>query len=292
MTTVYAAPATIAEQIEELEAIANLGGVEPFAPAPTVLAVDNVSKRYPNGVQALKGVSFSVAQGEFVVVIGPSGSGKSTLLRSLNKLVEVSDGRIEIDGECISATSGRALQRLRRKVAMVFQHYNLVGRLSVLQNVLHGRLGYMNWLSGALGRYSEADKVAAIDLLHELDLGEFVYNRAGELSGGQKQRVGIARAVMQQPKVMLCDEPIASLDPSSAKVIMDMIRTMSEGRDITCVVNLHQIDVALKYATRIIGLHAGELVFDGPPSQLDAETIELIYNTPIEELMISEALGE
>ena len=146
----------------------------------------------------------------------------------------------------------------------------------------------MKGLAGIIGLYSEADKRAAVELLKEIDLGPFVYNRAAELSGGQKQRVGIARAVMQDPKIMLCDEPIASLDPSSSKVIMDMIRTMSAKRGITCVVNLHQIDVALKYATRIIGLHKGKVVFDGPPAELDAATIETIYNTSIDELMIGE----
>ena len=173
---------------------------------------------------------------------------------------------------------------------MVFQHANLVGRLTVLQNVLHGRLGHMGTFAGMFGRYTESDKQTAVDLLGEIELGEHMYNRAAELSGGQKQRVGIARAIIQDPSVLLCDEPIASLDPSVSKVIMDMVLQMATSRGITAIVNLHQIDVALRYATRIIGMHKGQIVFDGPPAELTKDTIELIYDTPIEELMIGEEL--
>jgi phosphonate transport system ATP-binding protein len=227
-------------------------------------------------------------RGEFVVVIGPSGSGKSTLLRSLNRLVNVTSGAIEVEGQTLTKASGRKLRTIRRRVAMVFQHANLVGRLTVLQNVLHGRIGHMSTLAGMFGRYAEADKQNAVNLLGEIELTDQMYNRASELSGGQQQRVGIARAIIQNPAVLLCDEPIASLDPSVSKVIMDMIYKMTADRGITTIVNLHQIDVALRYATRIIGLHKGELVFDGAPSELNRETIELIYNTSLDELMISE----
>ena len=169
---------------------------------------------------------------------------------------------------------------------MIFQNYNLVYSLSVLQNVLHGRLGYMSGVKGVLGLYSEADKQEGLDLLAELGLADFAYNRASDLSGGQKQRVGIARAIMQGPKLLLCDEPIASLDPSSAKTIMDLLRDMARRRNIACIVNLHQLDVALKYSTRIIGLSKGEVVFDGPPERLDDATIERIYGTSRENLMM------
>lgn len=158
--------------------------------------------------------------------------------------------------------------------------------LSVLQNVLHGRLGYMGGVKGVFGLYSEEDKQEALDLLAELGLADFAYQRAGDLSGGQKQRVGIARAVMQQPKLLLCDEPIASLDPSSAKTIMDLLQDMSRRRNIACMVNLHQLNVALKYSTRILGLSKGEIVFDGPPEALDDATIERIYGTSRENLMM------
>lgn len=178
-----------------------------------ILKFEHVSKHYPNGVHALRGVSFEVAEGEFISVIGPSGSGKSTLLRAINRLIPISGGTVWLDGQAVSAQRGTALRQLRRKVGMIFQNYNLVYSLSVLQNVLHGRLGYMGGLKGVFGLYSEADKQEGLDLLKELGLEEFAYHRASDLSGGQKQRVGIARAIMQQPKLLLCDEPIASLDP-------------------------------------------------------------------------------
>lgn len=252
-----------------------------------ILKASNIHKTYPNGVKALNDISFEIKHGEFVVVIGPSGSGKSTLLRSINKLVELTSGSIMIDGEEMLGKKGRSLRLIRRKVAMIFQHYNLVYRLSVLQNVLHGRLGYMSNLRGILGQYSEEDKLKAIEVLKEMELGDYIYNRAADLSGGQKQRVGIARAIMQDPKIILCDEPIASLDPSSSKIIMDMIFNMAKKRNITCITNLHQIDVALKYATRIIGLSRGKIVFDDTPDKLDNKMIETIYGTSVDNLMIS-----
>ena len=251
-----------------------------------ILKFDNVSKHYPNGVHALKGVSFTVREGEFVSVIGPSGSGKSTLLRAINRLIPISGGTVWLDGQAVSAQRGRGLRQLRRKVGMIFQNYNLVYSLSVLQNVLHGRLGYMSGVKGVFGLYSEEDKQEGLDLLEELGLADFAYNRASDLSGGQKQRVGIARAIIQGPKLLLCDEPIASLDPSSAKTIMDLLRDMTRKRNIACIVNLHQLDVALKYSTRIIGLSKGEIVFDGRPDRLDDATIERIYGTSRENLMM------
>lgn len=251
-----------------------------------ILKFDSVSKHYSNGVHALKGVSFEVAEGEFISVIGPSGSGKSTLLRAINRLIPIGGGSIWLDGQAVSAQRGAGLRQLRRKVGMIFQNYNLVYSLSVLQNVLHGRLGYMGGIRGVFGIYSEEDKQEGLDLLKELGLEEFAYNRASDLSGGQKQRVGIARAIIQQPKLLLCDEPIASLDPSSAKTIMDLLKNMTQKRNIACIVNLHQLDVALKYSTRIIGLSKGEIVFDGRPEDLDDTTIERIYGTSRENLMI------
>ena len=226
--------------------------------------------------------------GEFVAVIGPSGSGKSTLLRTVNQLVVPSGGHVYIDGEEVTGASGKKLRLLRRKVGMIFQHYNLVQRLSVMQNVLHGRLGYMSALDGMLGNYTEEDKRKAIDLLQEIEMGDRLYNRASDLSGGQKQRVGIARAIMQEPKLLLCDEPIASLDPNASKIIMDLIYQMTQRRNIACIINLHQLDVAMRYATRIIGLAKGEMIFDGTPQQLNNAVIEKIYNTSMENLIIKQ----
>ena len=252
----------------------------------TVLKFDNVTKYYSNGIHALKNASFEVKEGEFISIIGPSGSGKSTILRSINKLISITDGEITLDGVVVNKQKGKRLRRLRRNIGMIFQNYNLVYSLSVFQNVLHGCLGYMDGLKGIFGIYSENDKKRALELLEELGISQYAYNKASDLSGGQKQRVGIARAIMQQPKVLLCDEPIASLDPFSAKTIMDLLKGMSQKRNIACMVNLHQLDVALKYSTRIIGLSKGEIVFDGKPEELTDEAIERIYNTSRENLMI------
>lgn len=251
---------------------------------PTVV-FSQVCKQYQNGVKALDHVSFAVEEGEFISVIGPSGSGKSTLLRAVNRLIPISSGSILLDGESISSLRGRKLRMARRKVGMIFQNYNLVYSLSVLQNVLHGRLGYMSGFSGMFGRYCEEDKRKALALLQELGMEDFAWRRASELSGGQKQRVGIARAMLQEPRLLLCDEPIASLDPVSAKVTMELLRDMAKRRNITCIVNLHQLDAALRYSTRIIGLSHGKIVFNGPPALLDNETIEKIYGTSREHLL-------
>ena len=254
----------------------------------TVLKMEHIEKVYGNQVRALHDISLEVRAGEFVAVIGPSGSGKSTLLRPVNQLVVPSGGHVYIDGEEVTGASGKKLRLLRRKVGMIFQHYNLVQRLSVMQNVLHGRLGYMSALDGMLGNYTEEDKRKAIDLLQEIEMGDRLYNRASDLSGGQKQRVGIARAIMQEPKLLLCDEPIASLDPNASRIIMDLIYQMTQRRNIACIVNLHQLDVAMRYATRIIGLAKGEMIFDGTPQQLNNAVIEKIYNTSMENLIIKQ----
>lgn len=250
--------------------------------------MEHIEKVYGNQVRALHDISLEVRAGEFVAVIGPSGSGKSTLLRTVNQLVVPGGGHVYIDGEEVTGASGKKLRLLRRKVGMIFQHYNLVQRLSVMQNVLHGRLGYMSALDGMLGNYTEEDKRKAIDLLQEIEMGDRLYNRASDLSGGQKQRVGIARAIMQEPKLLLCDEPIASLDPNASKIIMDLIYQMTQRRNIACIVNLHQLDVAMRYATRIIGLAKGEMIFDGTPQQLNNAVIEKIYNTSMENLIIKQ----
>lgn len=252
-----------------------------------ILEFQNVSKSYTNGVHALKNISFTVSEGEFISIIGTSGSGKSTILRSINKLIPINDGKIIFDNESVSDQKGKNLKHLRRKIGMIFQNYNLVYSLSVLQNVLHGCLGYMGGIKGIAGIYSEEDKKRAISLLEELGMEQFCYNRASDLSGGQKQRVGIARAIMQNPKLLLCDEPIASLDPSSARTIMDLLKDMTQKRNIACIVNLHQLDAAVKYSTKIIGLSKGQIVFYGKPSELTDEVIERIYGTSKENLMMA-----
>ncbi|MDR2181891.1 MAG: ATP-binding cassette domain-containing protein, partial [Treponema sp.] len=190
-----------------------------------IIEVRGLEKTYRGSEKpAVRNVSMTVGKGEMIGIIGPSGAGKSTLLRCINHLVVPTAGHILIEGEEITGASPAKVRNLRRRVGMVFQHHNLVARLTVMQNVMHGRLGYMNTLDGILGRYTEDDKRRARSVLEQTGLGEFLYHRAGELSGGQRQRVGIVRALMQHPAALLCDEPIASLDPGSAQVIMELIR--------------------------------------------------------------------
>jgi phosphonate transport system ATP-binding protein len=254
-----------------------------------ILEVRDLKKSYRSADKpAVKNITFSMTKGEIVSVIGPSGAGKSTLLRCVNRLVEPTAGHILIEGEEITGVPSSRVRAIRRKVGMVFQHYNLVGRLTVMQNVMHGRLGYMSTLNGVLGLYSEEDKMRAVDILRQTGLGEFLYHRAGELSGGQKQRVGVVRALMQRPAILLCDEPIASLDPASAQVVMELIRNVCAEGEIACLVNLHQVDAALRYTGRIIGMNGGEVVYDGAASDLSERMIERVYGKPIDRLMIGD----
>ncbi|MDR0998906.1 MAG: phosphonate ABC transporter ATP-binding protein [Treponema sp.] len=256
-----------------------------------VLEVRDLKKVYPDSREpAIDRICFSLEEGELIGIIGPSGAGKSTLLRCINRLTVPTAGHVFIGGEEITGASPARVRLLRRRVGMVFQHHNLVARLTVMQNVMHGRLGYMSTLDGVLGRYTEEDKRRAVAMLEQTGLGDFLYHPAGELSGGQKQRVGIVRALMQEPSVLLCDEPIASLDPASAQVVMELIRNVSRRRRIACIINLHQVDAALRYADRIIGMCGGEIVYDGPASALTGAMIEKIYNKPIDRLMIDPAM--
>ncbi|MDR0583306.1 MAG: phosphonate ABC transporter ATP-binding protein [Treponema sp.] len=253
-----------------------------------VIEVRDLKKIYRGSEKpAVRNLNLTVRKGEMIGVIGPSGAGKSTLLRCINHLVIPTEGRIFIEGEEITGASSAKVRKLRRRLGMIFQHYNLVARLTVMQNVMHGRLGYMNTLDGVLGRYTEEDKHRALGILEQTGLGDFLCHRAGELSGGQRQRVGIVRALMQEPSALLCDEPIASLDPASAQVVMELIRDVCRRRSIACIVNLHQVDAALKYADRIIGMFEGEIVYDGPAPELTGPVIEKIYGRPMAELMIS-----
>lgn len=252
----------------------------------SLLELDQVTKRYGAETLALDSITFSVQPGEFVAIIGPSGAGKSTLLRSINRLIDITSGDIRFDGVSVPQLRGQALRRHRTQIGMIFQHYNLVNRLSVIENVLHGRLGYKNTLQGMLGLYSEQEKREAVRILETLGLSEQMYKRCDQLSGGQKQRVGIARALVQQPKMLLCDEPIASLDPSSAKVIMDTLQEINRSTGITVLVNLHQVDVALHYAERIIGVNRGRVIYDGPPHALSNAQIYQIYGSEAGELIL------
>jgi len=252
----------------------------------SLLELHSVTKRYGAETLALNSITFSVQSGEFVAIIGPSGAGKSTLLRCINRLIDVSEGDILFNGVSVPKLRGKELRHHRTQIGMIFQHYNLVNRLSVLENVLHGRLGYKNTFQGILGLYSQEEKREAVRILETLGLYEQMYKRCDQLSGGQKQRVGIARALVQQPKMLLCDEPIASLDPSSAKVIMDTLREINRTMGITVLVNLHQVDVALHYAERIIGINRGQVIYDGPPHTLSNAQIYQIYGSEAGELIL------
>ncbi|WP_208592210.1 phosphonate ABC transporter ATP-binding protein [Gracilibacillus suaedae] len=254
----------------------------------TLLQVKGLEKKYPDGTVALKGIDFEVNEGEFIVIIGPSGAGKSTLLRSVNRLVDATNGAVIFKDRDVVKAGTRVLRKIRREIGMIFQGFNLIERASVLNNVLHGRLGYMSDFKGMFYLFNQSQKKTAYELLHRVGLGEQIYKRADELSGGQQQRVGIARALAQKPALMLADEPIASLDPVSSNVIMDYLYNICREEGIACLCNLHQVDVAKKYATRIIGIHAGEKVFDGKPEELTEDIINQIYHNKKKELVANE----
>lgn len=242
-----------------------------------MLAIKNITKTYENGHKAIEDISFSVDDGEFLSIIGPSGAGKSTVLRSINQLITDDSGEILFDSQDIRQADKRTLRKIRSQIGMVFQHYNLVGRLSAIENVLHGALGRKSTLTGAFGWYTAQEKQDAAELLELVGLGEFLYTRADELSGGQMQRVGIARALMQKPKIILTDEPIASLDPQSTLVVMDYLRKIAKEMNITVIANLHQVDIAKEYSDKIVGINHGRVVFDGVPQELTAEQTEFVY---------------
>ncbi|MGB4438321.1 MAG: phosphonate ABC transporter ATP-binding protein [Sedimentibacter sp.] len=242
-----------------------------------ILSVNGIKKVYGNDTQALKGVSFDVYEGEFVVIIGLSGSGKSTLLRCINRLVKQTEGSIEFQGIKLENSNKKELRNSRREIGMIFQHYNLIDRLTVIQNVLHGRLGYMSNFHGIFDLYSQDDRRRALQILERVGLENEVLKRADQLSGGQKQRVAISRALAQNPSLMLADEPIASLDPVSSDVVMDYLHNICKEDGISAIVSLHQVEFALKYATRIIGIRDGFIVYDGKPENLSDEMVSEIY---------------
>ncbi len=244
-----------------------------------LLDLRDVTKSYDGWSKALDGVSLQVEKGEFVSIIGCSGAGKSTLLRCVNRLIDPTQGSVVFDGQDVTHTRGRELRQTRCRIAMVFQHYNLVHRATAIENVLQGRLGYKSTVAGMLGLFSEEEKRRAFEILDQVGLSEFAYTRTDQLSGGQMQRVGIARALVQDPLLILADEPIASLDPKSSRTVMEHLRWAADELGVACLVNLHQVDFALEFSDRIVALKKGRLVFDGAPSELDEATIADIYGT-------------
>ena len=244
----------------------------------SLLQVKGLTKSYDGSSSALDGVSFSLRRGEFVSLIGSSGAGKSTLLRCINRLVDPTSGSVVFDGREATSARGRVLREIRRRMAMVFQGYNLVYRSTAIENVLQGRLGYKNSLMGALSIFSEEEKRAAFDALERVGLECCAYMRADQLSGGQKQRVGIARALVQDPLLILADEPIASLDPKSSRTVMEHLRWAADERNIACLVSLHQVEYAVEFSDRVIAVSGGKLVFDGAPGDLTPDIIASIYD--------------
>jgi phosphonate transport system ATP-binding protein len=247
-----------------------------------MLSVQNVTKVYDGTVRALDDVSFEVPKGQFLAVIGLSGSGKSTLLRCINRLIDPTAGRIIFDGLNVTTANDAELRRIRRRIGMVFQHFNLVHRSSVLTNVLSGRLGYVNPAWSFFNRFPAEDVVKARSQLERVGLAEKAFNRADELSGGQQQRVGIARALMQDPELILADEPVASLDPVLAHSIMQYLEQINKQDGVTVLCSLHFLDLVHRYADRAIALNGGRLVFDGPPKDIDDERFKAIYGKEAE----------
>jgi phosphonate transport system ATP-binding protein len=248
-----------------------------------MLRIENLTKVYPNGTKALKNVSFEVEDGEFLVVIGLSGSGKSTLLRCINRLIEPTDGKIYWNDIDITAAHPAELRKIRTGIAMVFQQFNLVKRSSVMTNVLSGRLGYANPWSSLIGLWTEEDKHRAIKALERVGIAEKAHSRADALSGGQQQRVGIARALMQEPKILLADEPVASLDPVLSHSILQYIELLNK-EGITVLCSLHFLDLVHRYATRVIALKDGVKVFEGTPKEIDRDKFKEIYGEEAQEV--------
>lgn len=252
-----------------------------------MLKIENLTKVFPDGTVALKDVSFEVQEGEFLAIIGLSGSGKSTLLRCINRLIEPTSGRVTWDELDITQADGAELRRIRRQIGMIFQHFNLVKRSSVRTNVLSGRLGYAHPLWSLLGRFTSEDKMRAMAAMERVGIAEKADNRADQLSGGQQQRVGIARALMQEPRLMLADEPVASLDPVLAHSILRYLELLNQQDGITVLCSLHFLDLVHRYATRVVGLKAGELVFDGLPSELTPQKFKEVYGEEAEMVSVT-----
>lgn len=253
-----------------------------------MIKFDNVNKVYSNGLHALKNVSLEIKQGEFVAIIGLSGAGKSTLLRTINRMHDISEGSLTVNGQEVNDLSGKDLRKFRRKVGMVFQSFNLVTRTTVINNVLTSRVPDMPLWKSIIGLYSKEDKVIALEALDKVGILDKAYVRADQLSGGQQQRVALARTLAQKPEIILADEPVAALDPITAKQVMDDFKKINKELNKSVLINIHHVDLALKYADRVIGIKAGEIVYDGPATKVDSEVLKQIYGR---ELAADEVMG-
>ncbi|WP_253738437.1 phosphonate ABC transporter ATP-binding protein [Halohasta salina] len=242
-----------------------------------MLAVSDLCKTYPTGDEALQGVDLTVEGSETVAMIGPSGAGKSTFIRCINRLTEPTAGEVWLDSTGLTALGDDELRTARRDIGMIFQEYNLVERLTVMENVLTGRLGYVSAWQAFRRKFPAEDIERAYELLDRVGLGGMADKRVDELSGGQRQRVGIARAVIQQPKILLVDEPTSSLDPETSETVMELLTEIAAEREVPVLINIHEVDLALEHADRIVGLHDGELVFEGTPDDLDERGLDTVY---------------
>jgi len=254
-----------------------MAGTAPAAPTPATIEVRGLSKEYRRGIPVLRGISIAFPDRGITAVIGPSGTGKSTLIRCINRLVEPTAGQILFHGADLVQLSRKSLREHRRRIGMVFQEYNLVERLTVMENVLSGRLGYLPAWKAFLRRYPPQDIAMAWELLDTVGLTEYANQRADALSGGQRQRVGIARAVMQQPDILLADEPTSSLDPKTSVEIMELLVGITETRHIPVIVNIHNVPLAKRFASHVIGMAGGTIVYDGPPGGLSDDHLNQIY---------------
>jgi phosphonate transport system ATP-binding protein len=242
-----------------------------------MLRIKGLVKRYRTGDLALKGIDLDVPDGQVMALIGPSGAGKSTVIRCINRLVEPTAGSVALNDTEITTLGSRELRRARRRMGMIFQEYALVERLSVMENVLSGRLGYVGFWQSWLRQFLQSDIDEAFRLLTRVGLDQMADKRADELSGGQRQRVGICRALIQNPELLLVDEPTASLDPKTSRQIMRLIKELCEERKLSAIINIHDVTLAQMFAERIVGLRLGEIVYDGPPANLTAQVLTQIY---------------
>ena len=258
-----------------------------------MIEFDDVSVTYRGGVKALRNVSLTIDDGEFVVVVGLSGAGKSTLLRAMNGLVPATSGSIKVNGTEVVGAKGAQLRQVRSQIGMIFQTFNLATRTTVMNNVLMGRLATVPTWRSTLGLWPAADKEAAFEALERVSIVDKAYVRASNLSGGQQQRVGIARALAQEPSVMLADEPVAALDPVTSHQVMGDLQRINRDLGITTLINLHFLDLARNYGKRLIGLREGELVFDGDIADVDDDTFREIYGRAItpDDLLAADAAG-
>jgi len=253
-----------------------------------MLRLEQLVKQYPTGDRALKGIDLEIPDGQVMALIGPSGAGKSTLIRCVNRLVQPTSGRILLNGVDLTALSQSRLRRTRRRMGMIFQEYALVERLTVMENVLSGRLGYVGFWRSYFRKFTQTDIDEAFRLLDRVGLAEMCDKRADELSGGQRQRVGICRALIQNPELLLVDEPTASLDPKTSRQIMRLICELCEERKLSAIINIHDVLLAQMFAQRIVGLQLGEIVYDGPPNGLTPEVLTQIYGEEDWEATIEE----